>query len=39
MMIRHISDVAATGAKTIALLAVAWGICNGFIILDFMVSQ
>jgi hypothetical protein len=38
-MIRHISDVAATGAKTIALLAVAWAICNGFIILDWWVAQ
>jgi hypothetical protein len=38
-MIHHISDVAATGAKTIALLAVAWGICNGFIILDWWMGQ
>jgi hypothetical protein len=38
-MIHHISDVAATGAKTIALLVVAWAICNVFIILDWWVAQ
>lgn len=38
-MIRDLSQIAATGAKTMGLLIAAYGICHLFILIDFLSGQ